>query len=364
LSANASDNVGIGKVEFLVNGAVVGSKAVKPYSISWNSSALTGPVSITARAQDAAHNLGTSSAVSVRLDNTPPDTVITASPGPVSSETATFQFGSTEASSTFACSLDGAAYTACSSPKTYTGLLAGPHTFSVRGTDAVGNVDPSPALYSWTSTDTTPPETTITAAPAVSSYSTSAGFSFRANEPATFACALDSAPYAACSSPTTYAGLALGPHSFHVRATDTAGHVDATAASWSWTVRPANDPFSAARVLATATGTTTGTTSFATKEPGEPNHAGYVGGHSIWFCWTAPATGAIAFDTAGSAFDTVLAVYRGTSVSALTAIAWNNDASASTRTSRVKFNALAGSTYVIAVDGASAAAGAVTLNWR
>jgi pre-peptidase len=131
----------------------------------------------------------------------------------------------------------------------------------------------------------------------VSSYSTSAGFSFRANEPATFACALDSAPYAACSSPTTYAGLALGPHSF-------------------------------------------------------------------WFRWTAPATGAIAFDTAGSAFDTVLAVYRGTSVSALTAVAWNNDASASTRTSRVKFNASAGSTYVIAVDGASAAAGAVTLNWR
>ena len=364
LSANASDNVGIGKVEFLVNGTVVGSKAVKPYSISWNSSAMNGRVSVTARAQDAAHNLGTSAAVSVTLDNTPPETVITASPGPISSETATFQFSSTETSSTFACSLDGGAYTSCSSPKTYTGLIPGPHTFSVRATDAVGNVDPTPALYAWTSADTTPPETTITAAPASSSYTTSASFSFASNERATFACALDSAPYAACSSPATYAGLGLGPHSFHVRATDTAGHVDATPAAWSWTVRPANDPFAAARVLATATGTTTGTSSFASKEPGEPNHAGYVGGHSIWFRWTAPATGAIAFDTAGSGFDTVLAVYRGTSISALAAVGSNNDASSSTRTSRVKFNVSAGVTYTIAVDGVSGAAGAVALNWR
>ena len=61
---------------------------------------------------------------------------------------------------------------------------------------------------------------------------------------------------------------------------------------------------------ATATGTNVG----ATKQAGEPNHAGNAGGASVWYKWTAPVTGTATVSTAGSNFDTLLGVYKGTSV--------------------------------------------------
>jgi hypothetical protein len=83
--------------------------------------------------------------------------------------------------------------------------------------------------------DTTPPQTTITQQP-VDSQSTDATLAFTADEPSTFECSLDSAPYSACTSPKSYSGLMVGGHVFLVRAKDTAGNVDATPASASWTV--------------------------------------------------------------------------------------------------------------------------------
>ena len=49
----------------------------------------------------------------------------------------------------------------------------------------------------------------------------------------------------------------------------------------------------------------------ATKEEGEPNHAGQPGGASYWYSYTAPTNGTLQFDTAGSTFNTMLAVYIG-----------------------------------------------------
>src|SRR5262249_11395768 len=69
----------------------------------------------------------------------------------------------------------------------------------------------------------------------------------------------------------------------------------------------------------------------ATKEPFEPAHAGNVGGHSVWYTWSAPATGPATFATVDSTFDTLLAVYTGNSVSILTQVAANNDISATNK---------------------------------
>ena len=73
--------------------------------------------------------------------------------------------------------------------------------------------------------------------------------------------------------------------------------------------------------------------------------------------------------TAGSSFDTILAVYRGTSLTGLTAVAGNDDFGGAL-TSRVTFSAVAGTTYRIAVAGyrnptcsITRATGSVTLNW-
>jgi hypothetical protein len=126
---------------------------------------------------------------------------------------------------------------------------------------------------------------------------------------------------------------------------------------------PGNDDFADGYAISGASGTTNGYTIGASKEPGEPSHAGDVGGRSIWYSWTAPASGPVDFNTAGSSFDTTLGIYTGSSVTNLTILAGNNNDAGGLVSSRVDFPATAGTTYRIAVDGFAADEGLVTLNW-
>ena len=74
MSADASDNVGVAGVQFLLDGANLGGEdTTSPYSISWNSAtAANGTHTLQARARDAAGNLGTSSPVTVNVSNAAP----------------------------------------------------------------------------------------------------------------------------------------------------------------------------------------------------------------------------------------------------------------------------------------------------
>lgn len=123
---------------------------------------------------------------------------------------------------------------------------------------------------------------------------------------------------------------------------------------------PTNDNFANAVVLAGSNVAVTGSNLTATKETGEPNHAANPGAGSVWWTWTAPASGAMYLSTSGSDFDTLLAVYTGESVSELTEIA-SNDEAASDNTSALTFSAVAGTTYRIAVDGWYGSRGIVRL---
>jgi hypothetical protein len=152
------------------------------------------------------------------------------------SASASFSFSATELGSSFECQLDVSGFAACTSPKTYSSLAEGPHTFQVRAKDAAGNLDATPASYTWT-VDTTAPDTTLTGTPPTLSNSSSATFNFTATESgSSFQCRLDGAAFAVCTSPATYAGLADGSHTFEVKATDPARNADPTPASYTWTV--------------------------------------------------------------------------------------------------------------------------------
>jgi hypothetical protein len=100
-------------------------------------------------------------------DTTAPQTTITSGPPATSTSTsASFAFTSSEANSTFQCSLDGAARAACTSPRTYSALSTGSHTFSVWATDAAGNTDATAATQTWSvgsGGGTTPQTVTLTA---------------------------------------------------------------------------------------------------------------------------------------------------------------------------------------------------------
>ena len=133
------------------------------------------------------------------------------------------------------------------------------------------------------------------------------------------------------------------------------------AAVWAPTAAsaaPANDDFAAAQDLGSSLPVTVSGSNFgATLEVGEPS-VPEAAGHSVWFSWQAVETGPVTVDTCGSDRDTVIAVYRGTSVGALTRIAngaGNQGLQPFCWGSKVVFEAVAGSTYAISVDGKTAA---------
>jgi thiol-disulfide isomerase/thioredoxin len=133
-------------------------------------------------------------------------------------------------------------------------------------------------------------------------------------------------------------------------------------AAWSSPAAPANDMFANRTVITGTNVTVTGSSVGATKEAGERTHAGNAGGASVWWSWTAPYNGFATITTAGSDFDTLLAVYRGSSVSALSWVLDNDDESYSISTSRVYVEVAAGEAYQIAVDGYAGASGNVQLH--
>lgn len=120
-----------------------------------------GTTSVSCTATDYAGLTGSASFNVVVADTTAPSVAITSGPsGTVSATAGSFSFTTNEGSTT--CSLDGAAFAACSSPVAFSSLGDGSHTFQVRATDGASNT--GTASRTW-SIDLTPP--TFTAPSAV-----------------------------------------------------------------------------------------------------------------------------------------------------------------------------------------------------
>jgi Tol biopolymer transport system component len=155
------------------------------------------------------------------------------------------------------------------------------------------------------------------------------------------------------------------------RFTDNAGSEGAP--DWQVIPPPPNDDFADAQLLPGTDPSVNGTTLAATVEAGEPNHyvidePGETGDipwgnqHSVWYKWRALGTGQTTVDTCGSNIDSLLAVYRGSSLTGLTQVGDNNNdvncnggPANGDYGSYVSFNARAGRMYRIAVDDAGGA---------
>jgi uncharacterized protein YkwD len=162
----------------------------------------------------------------------PPAPTVTFSTGPAASTTATsasFSWTTTGSPTSTTCSLDGAAFTACSSPSSIANVAVGSHSFVVRVANAAGS---SSASYGWTVTATAPkrPNVTITVKPR--NRQNPATFAWTVtNAPTSVTCTLDGAPVTPCTSPLSFSNLPRGTHTFVVTASNAAGS-DSDRDSW------------------------------------------------------------------------------------------------------------------------------------
>lgn len=142
--------------------------------------------------------------------------------------------------------------------------------------------------------------------------------------------------------------------------------------------QPANDSFTNAIAISGPTGTISGTNNGASLDACELSAILFDDlasvTNSVWYAWTAPEAGTVTFNTVGSGFDTVLAVYRTASgLCAATEFAadhhYTNSLGILQTNSQVSFTAVAGKTYYVSVNGNAAAdptndAGTYVLNWN
>ena len=209
--------------------------------------------------------------VTIVVDTTAPDTTITGGPsGDITTGSTSFTFVSSEAGSTFECSLDSAAFTPCSSGDSVSGYGFGNHTFQVRAIDQAGNVDASPDSRSFTyidANDTTGPVVQITSAPPAVTNDTTATVAFTVDDPtATVTCKVDSGPAGPCTSPFTTAPLSDGSHTITVTATDPSHNVGQAVATFIVDTSPPDTSIDDGPT-GTIYNATTATFSFSSSEP-------------------------------------------------------------------------------------------------
>ncbi|MES2149174.1 MAG: Ig-like domain-containing protein [Pseudomonadota bacterium] len=154
VGASATDNVGVTKVEFYIDGSLAGSSTTMPYSLALDSTLLTnGSHSVQAKAYDAANNIGSSSTVPFTIDN-PDITAPVAQAGETGtsgiitlSAPAIDNIGVTRVEFYIDGALKGTSLTAPFALSLNSAQLAnGPHSLVTKAYDAAGNMGTSAPL--------------------------------------------------------------------------------------------------------------------------------------------------------------------------------------------------------------------------
>ena len=137
------------------------------------------------------------------------------------------------------------------------------------------------------------------------------------------------------------------------------GGTTATSGRFSMSLRLSdaapNDNFASAKVLSGNSAEGAGSNSSASVEPGEPTHAGDADA-SVWYTWTAERSGLTTVNVTpdGGAQNTTVGVDTGDRVDGLSTIATDHHSGSTSGSSTLTFEAKAGTTYRVAVDGCTA----------
>jgi hypothetical protein len=177
---------------------------------------------------------------------------------------------------------------------------------------------------------------------------------------------VNSGPLTNASGIASWSGrVTLPPGTNIVRAfaIDYAGNVSPPDAIVVRYVNPTNDHFAAAARLSGVGGVATAMNRFASREEGEPLHAGNEGGHSVWYSFLSAVSGTLSLSTAGSSFDTLLGVYVGNSLTNLSTVANSDDVFPGSKYSEVIISVLSNQVYYVAVDGYGGEAGDLQLQY-
>jgi len=138
----------------------------------------------------------------------------------------------------------------------------------------------------------------------------------------------------------------------------TGGRLNLATAVKQTSNKPFNDSFSRRAKLVGENIRVRASNKGATRQSGEPSSSHNA---TLWWSWKAPATTQVEFTTEGSSYNTHLAVYTGSSLSKLKLIGSNNNASSSTKTSRLVLKVKKGTTYQISVGSRSSSTGYTAL---
>jgi hypothetical protein len=170
------------------------------------------------------------------VDRKAPDVSIKGAPQPFSPERdAIFDLHSDALPAFFLCQIDGSPPMPCFTATVITGLDDGSHRFVAWALDAAMNRSPRVALR-WR-VDTIAPGLLLTGRPeqGETTSSQTASFSIHANEPVSYFCSRDGAPYVPCGAIVDYAGFLPGAHEFSAYVVDRAGN-ESIVVGRTWTV--------------------------------------------------------------------------------------------------------------------------------
>ncbi|QEM68656.1 hypothetical protein FO488_11130 [Geobacter sp. FeAm09] len=350
VTVNTSDNVGVAKVEYYVNGTLLTTTTSSPYSYTWNTASVSnGSSTLSAKAYDAAGNVGTSTSVAVTVSNAVADTTVptAALTAPTSNATVSGTVTVTATASdnvgvsrvdfyvngTLRASVNSSPY---SFSWNTTADANGSYSLYAKAYDAAGN---SAATSTITVTvnnvvaDTTAPTVSAFSIPATATSLTVAVSSFTAtdNVAVTGYLVTESATAPSASAtgwsskaPASFTFSAAGSKTAYAWAKDAAGNVSA-AKSGSVTITLADTTaptVSAFSIPATATSLTVAVSSFAATD----NVA--VTGYLVTESATAPSASATGWSS------TVPTSFTFSAAGSKTAYAWAKDAAGNVSAAR------------------------------